>query len=168
MFDFKRDLLQRLSVDSEEQLLHRLAELEQLATGKHNGDQNDTIDALNVTIGEQRAKLVEHEETLDKLRAQRERMLTKMKELKGNNEKLSSQLKSTNALLAESQRKQLDGGQQIDELEQQLRSLQGQNQDTIDECRAQQELQETMKLENDSLKVLTASRTIVISIICID
>ena len=117
-----------------------------VAIDKHNDD-------LNVTIVEQRAKLVVHEETLEKLRSQRERMLTKMKELKGNNEKLSSQLAAADGLLAESQGTHVDRDHRIDELEQQLRSFHGQHQDTIDECRAQQDLQETMKLENDSLKV---------------
>ena len=34
----------------------------------------------------------EHEETLEKLRDQRERMLTKMKEMKTNNESLTDQV----------------------------------------------------------------------------
>jgi uncharacterized coiled-coil protein SlyX len=58
-----------------------------------NDDFTNTISSLNITITEQRKKILEHEETLEKIRAQRERMLNKMKEMKGNNETLANQVK---------------------------------------------------------------------------
>ncbi|CAF4711468.1 unnamed protein product, partial [Rotaria magnacalcarata] len=42
---------------------------------------------------------------------------------------------------------------QIEKIEQQLRSANNQIQVTSDECQTQQELQETMKLEIESIKV---------------
>jgi uncharacterized coiled-coil protein SlyX len=44
-------------------------------------------------VTEQHTKILEHEETIEKLRAQRERMLSKMKEMKTNNEALADQVK---------------------------------------------------------------------------
>ena len=46
---------------------------------------NDSASTMKKAIGE-------HEETLEKLRDQRERMLTKMKEIKTNNESLTDQV----------------------------------------------------------------------------
>lgn len=46
-----------------------------------------------MTVSEQRTKIIEHEETLEKLRTQRERMLSKMKEIKTHNETLIDQVK---------------------------------------------------------------------------
>jgi len=58
-----------------------------------NDEFTNTISSLNITITEQRKKILEHEETLEKIRAQRERMLNKMKEMKSNNETLANQVK---------------------------------------------------------------------------
>lgn len=49
--------------------------------------------SLNTTISEQRNQILEYEETAGKLRSQRERMLSKMKEMKTNNETLADQVK---------------------------------------------------------------------------
>jgi hypothetical protein len=50
-------------------------------------------------------------------------------------------------------RKEIDYKNQIEEIEQQLRSANNQIQVTLDDCRTQQDLQETMKLEIESIKV---------------
>ncbi|CAF2984981.1 unnamed protein product [Rotaria sp. Silwood2] len=80
-------------------------------------------------------------------------MLSKMKEMKTNNEELTDQLKQVNQCLDEFHRKEIDYKNQIEEIEQQLRSANNQIQVTFDECQTQQELQETMKLEIESIKV---------------
>ncbi len=59
---------------------------------QNNHDSTSTLTSLNITVSEQRNKIVEYEETLEKLRSQRERMLTKMKEMKTNNELLTNQV----------------------------------------------------------------------------
>ena len=48
---------------------------------------------------------------------------------------------------------EIDCKNQIEQLEQQLRSVNNQLQTTLDECRTQQDLQETMKLEITSIQV---------------
>jgi len=50
-------------------------------------------------------------------------------------------------------RKEIDYKNQIEEIEQQLRSANNQIQVTLDDCQTQQDLQETMKLEIESIKV---------------
>jgi len=59
---------------------------------QNKDDSTSTLTSLNITVSEQRNKIVEYEETLEKLRSQRERMLTKMKEMKTNNELLTNQV----------------------------------------------------------------------------
>ncbi len=59
---------------------------------QHNDDVSSTVTSLNITVSEQRKKILEHEETLEKLRSQRERMLAKMKDMKTNNEILADQV----------------------------------------------------------------------------
>ncbi len=69
-----------------------------LSKGKlqtHN-DSTSTLTSLNTTVLEQRNKILEYEETLEKLRSQRERMLTKMKEMKTNNETLTNEVNIKN------------------------------------------------------------------------
>ncbi len=51
------------------------------------------MNSLNTTVSEQRNKILEYEETIEKLRVQREKMLNKMKEMKANNETLTDQVK---------------------------------------------------------------------------
>lgn len=63
------------------------------------------------------------------------------------------QLKQANDSLEELQCKEIDYKNQIEEITQQLRSADTKIQVSSDECLTQQELQETMKLEIDSLKV---------------
>lgn len=48
---------------------------------------------------------------------------------------------------------EIDYKNQLEQLEQQLRSVHNQLQVTLDECRTQQDLQETMKLEITSIQV---------------
>ncbi|CAF4691987.1 unnamed protein product, partial [Rotaria sp. Silwood2] len=156
--NFKQQLLTRLSIDNEEKIFDRLSEIEKINVDlkeklQNHNDTNSTLTSLNITISEQRNQILEHAETLEKLRAQRERMLSKMKEMKTNNEELTDQLKQVNQCLDEFHRKEIDYKNQIEEIEQQLRSANNQIQVTFDECQTQQELQETMKLEIESIKV---------------
>ncbi|CAF1099022.1 unnamed protein product [Adineta ricciae] len=145
--DFKQQLLHRLSPDDEEHVVERLNELYQANTDLKNKLQhvNDSASTMKKAIGE-------HEETLEKLRDQRERMLTKMKEIKTNNESLTDQLKQANESLSERYRMEIDYKNQIEQLEQQLRSVNNQLQTTLDECRTQQDLQDAMKLEITSIQ----------------
>ncbi|CAM4853053.1 unnamed protein product [Rotaria socialis] len=157
MSNFKQQLLTRLSIDNEDKILDRLSEIERMDSDlkeklKSHDCTNSTVTSLNVTISEQRSKILEHEETLEKLRTQRERMLNKMKEMKTNNEILVNQLKQTNETIDDFHRKEIDYKNQIEKIEQQLRSANNQIQVTSDECQTQQELQETMKLEIESIK----------------
>ncbi|CAF1138756.1 unnamed protein product [Rotaria sordida] len=155
--NFKQQLLTRLSIDNEEKIFDRLSEIEKMNTDlkdklQNHNDTNSTLTSLNITISEQRNQILEKEETLEKLRTQRERMLSKMKEMKTNNETLTNQFKQTNQSLDEFHLKEIDYKNQIEEIKQQLRSGNNQIQVTLDECQAQQELQETMKLEIESIK----------------
>ncbi|UJR14143.1 hypothetical protein I4U23_001137 [Adineta vaga] len=148
--DFKQQLLNRLAIDNEEHIFDRLNELYQMNTDLQNklqtiNDSSSTIASLNKTISE-------HEETSEKLRAQRERMLNKMKEMKTNNESLTDQLKQANLSLTEQHRIEIDYKNQIEQLEQQIRHVNNQLQVTSDECQTQQDLQETMKLEITSIQ----------------
>ncbi len=59
---------------------------------QNNDHSTSTLTSLNITVSEQRNKILEYEETLEKLRSQRERMLNKMKEMKTNNETLTNQV----------------------------------------------------------------------------
>lgn len=59
---------------------------------QNNDDSTSTLTSLNITLSEQRNKILEYEETSEKLRSQRERMLNKMKEMKTNNEILTNQV----------------------------------------------------------------------------
>lgn len=72
--EFEEELLKRLSIDNLTQVFTRLDELE------------------HSLLSEQQLKLTEYEDTLEKLRSQRERMLNKMKDIKTNNETLTSQV----------------------------------------------------------------------------
>ncbi|CAF1103599.1 unnamed protein product [Adineta steineri] len=147
---FKQKLLTHLSIDNEEQIFDRLNEINQINTKLQNID--DSANTLNITITDQHKKIREHEDTIEKLRSQRERMLTKMKEMKINNETLANQLKQINQSLDEQYRKEIDYKNRIEELEQQKRSINNQIQVTLDECKTQQDLQETMKLEIKSIQ----------------
>ncbi|CAF4319094.1 unnamed protein product, partial [Adineta steineri] len=148
--NFKQKLLTHLSIDNEEQIFDRLNEINQINTKLQNID--DSTNTLNITITDQHKKIREHEDTIEKLRSQRERMLTKMKEMKINNETLANQLKQINQSLDEQYRKEIDYENRIEELEQQKRSFNNQIQVTLDECKTQQDLQETMKLEIKSIQ----------------
>ncbi|CAF3945710.1 unnamed protein product [Adineta steineri] len=148
--NFKQKLLTHLSIDNEEQIFDRLNEINQINTKLQNID--DSTNTLNITITDQHKKIREHEDTIEKLRSQRERMLTKMKEMKINNETLANQLKQINQSLDEQYRKEIDYKNRIEELEQQKRSFNNQIQVTLDECKTQQDLQETMKLEIKSIQ----------------
>ncbi len=59
---------------------------------QNNDDSASALASLNMTISEQRNKILEKEEVVEKLRSQRERMLNKMKEMKINNETLTNQV----------------------------------------------------------------------------
>lgn len=59
---------------------------------QNNDDSTSTLTSLNITLSEQRNKILEYEETSEKLRSQRERMLNKMKEMKTNNEILTNRV----------------------------------------------------------------------------
>jgi len=59
---------------------------------QNNDDSASALASLNMTISEQRNKILENEEVVEKLRSQRERMLNKMKEMKINNETLTNQV----------------------------------------------------------------------------
>ncbi len=74
-------------------MLNLILSKEKLQT--HN-DSTSTLTSLNTTVLEQRNKILEYEETLEKLRSQRERMLTKMKEMKTNNETLTNEVNIKN------------------------------------------------------------------------
>ncbi|CAM4789639.1 unnamed protein product [Rotaria magnacalcarata] len=157
MSNFKQQLLTRLSIDNEDKILDRLSEIERMDSDlkeklKSHDCTNSTVTSLNVTISEQRSKILEHVETVEKLRTQRERMLNKMKEMKTNNEILANQLKQTKETIDDFHRREIDYKNQIEKIEQQLRSANNQIQVTSDECQTQQELQETMKLEIESIK----------------
>lgn len=80
--EFQEELLKHLSIDNIDQLFTHLDEL------KHP-QPDPTTTAL---ISEQQLKLAECEDTLEKFRSQRERMLTKMKDIKTNNETLTAQV----------------------------------------------------------------------------
>ncbi|CAF5133870.1 unnamed protein product, partial [Rotaria magnacalcarata] len=154
--NFKQQLLTRLSIDNEDKILDRLSEIERMDSDlkeklKSHDCTNSTVTSLNVTISEQRSKILEHVETVEKLRTQRERMLNKMKEMKTNNEILANQLKQTKETIDDFHRREIDYKNQIEKIEQQLRSANNQIQVTSDECQTQQELQETMKLEIESI-----------------
>ena len=76
--EFQEELLKHLSIDNIDQIFTRLDELNHPKTAS--------------LVSEQQLKLAECEDTLEKLRSQRERMLNKMKDIKINNETLTTQV----------------------------------------------------------------------------
>ena len=62
-------------------------------------------------------------------------------------------MKQANEALSERYRMEIDCKNQIEQLEQQLRRVTNHLQTTLDECRTQKELQETMELEITSIQV---------------
>jgi uncharacterized coiled-coil DUF342 family protein len=62
-------------------------------------------------------------------------------------------LNLANQSVVEMHKKEMEYKNRIEELDQQLRSIHNQMQASLDECRTQQDLQETMKIENESIKV---------------
>lgn len=93
--EWKGKLLQRLSIDNDEQIFDRLDELQRTNQLDQTGFLSPRVfcsTPLVILVSEQQSKIAEYEDTIEKLRSQRERMLTKMKDIKTNNESLISQV----------------------------------------------------------------------------